>query len=180
MPNPFQNVGSMQGGPGMAPMSQSQQPQQGPMGPAPAPVGPPQPPQMTTESQISNLLGTTPLAGMMRQSQAANQYQSAITALTNQLRQAQLAGAPPTVISGLQAQLAEAQDAMRQAGMREMYNQQMNQMRTGYGGGSVGSGGASNAPNPYMGQVQGRDALMNQMIAAMFGMGGGGQSGPRF
>jgi hypothetical protein len=128
---------------------------------------------MNTESQISNLLGTTPLAGMMRQSQASNQYQSAITNLSNQLRQAQLAGAPPTVISGLQAQLKEAQDMMRQAGMKEMYSQQMNALNTGYGGGSVGS----SRPDPYQQQTRGRDALMNQMIAAMFGMGYGSPSG---
>lgn len=164
----------MQGGRGQAPQSQSPQPMQGPVAPAPAPVMPPQP-QGMDQSQINQMAMMSPLGGMMRQRQNAERYQSAITALSNQLRQAQLAGAPPTVLSGLQAQLAEAQDAMRQAGTQELYNQQMQQANTGYGGGSIGS---SSGQTPYDSQIRGRDALSTQLLASLFGMGYGRPSGP--
>jgi hypothetical protein len=112
---------------------------------------------------------------MMRQSQNAERYQAAITALSNQLRQAQLAGAPPTVISGLKAQLDEARSAMQQAGVRELYNQQMQQLNTGHGGGSIGQ---RDGRTPYDSQVRGRDALANQLLASLFGMGYGRPGGP--
>jgi hypothetical protein len=104
----------------------------------------------------------------------APDHSSRIAALNQQLQQAMMQGAPPSVINQLQMQLQEAQQAQQAAGMQALYEQRMRQETTGYGGGSVGTGGRGGRESPYESQMRPMNNLNNQMLMSLFGMTGSG------
>jgi len=173
-----------------------QQGQQGPQMPGPQgpPMGPPQgppqgaPPPRQGPGQLGpgmgggqqqpeipfgmrNMMGAQPGGGIR------GELQSTIDHYQRQLMMAQINGAPPQIIASLQMQLQQAQRAMQEAGMRAIYNQQMNRPQPGRSVGQsnsrTGGGGVGGRPSPYyQQQMQDWNAQM-QLLMGLYGMGGG-------
>ena len=163
----------------------SPQPAGGVVGPAPSPQGGGQPagpqgqpqqpaggqPPIPNAPQFNMMMGGGIGAGR-------EQYTSKINDLQRQLMMAQINGAPPQTIASLTMALQQAQQAYQEAGYRAMADMMKNRPQPGLGG--VSSGGRPPVQDQYGYQARAmNDWNANmQLLAQLWGLGGGGGMPP--